>query len=159
MLYSHEEDHDCMVCASQTKEWAGELRESMRAGTGGGESHRSSVSLSTNTGGNHAASLCAPPCRCTQWCAVMHNCRVPLQRAAARLGDVKKCGATHQLMVLLQRAAARRRYLLKWSLAFALPLSLSLSACVHACVFSSVAWCRFRLRRLNTGAPQCRCKS
>ena len=55
-------------------------------------------------------------CRRTQWCAAMHHCRVLLQRAAARLGYVKKCGATHQLMVLLQRAAARRRYLLKWSL-------------------------------------------
>jgi hypothetical protein len=73
-------------------------------------------------------------CRRTQWCAAMHHCRVLLQRAAARLGYVKKCGATHQLMVLLQRAAARRRYLLKWSLALARALFLSMRACVHVFV-------------------------
>ena len=94
-------------------------------------------------------------CRRTQWCAAMHDCRVLLQRAAARLGYVKKCGATHQLMVLLQRAAARRRYLLKSSLTLPLPLSLaratrvlSLSACVHSCVFSSVSWSRLAHRAL-----------
>ena len=95
-------------------------------------------------------------CRRTLWGTAVHHCRVLLQRAAARLGYVKKCGATHQLMVLLQRAAARRRYLLKWSLALA--RALSLYACVRACVFPSVSWCRFSLKSLDTGARHCRCK-
>ena len=80
-------------------------------------------------------------CRRTQWCAAMHECRVLLQRAAARLGYVKKCGATHQLMVLLQRAAARvatssNRLSLSLSLSRSLArraCSLSLRACIHAC--------------------------
>ena len=78
-------------------------------------------------------------CRRTQWRAAMHHCRVLLQRAAARLGYVKKRGATHQLMVLLQRTAARRRYLLKWSLSlpFDIAVSLSLRACMHACFLQS----------------------
>ena len=109
-------------------------------------------------------------CRRTQWCAAMHHCRVLLQRAAARLGYVKKCGATHQLMVLLQRAAARRRYLLHGSPPLPLPFSLALSfsrarlralslfACVRAFVFSSVWLCRFSLKSLNKGTRQCRCK-
>ena len=138
MLYSHEEDHDCMVCASHTKEGrerGGRVtRACVLAQAVGKAIALRSRFRQTLVAITLQASV-RRTCRRTQWCAAMHHCRVLLQRAAARLGYVKKRGATHQLMVLLQRAAARRRYLLKWSLAFALPLSLSLSACVHACVF------------------------
>jgi hypothetical protein len=132
-----EGDHDCMACAYHSHEKVGGrvTRACVLAQAVG-----KAIALRSRFRQTLVAitlqAYVRRTCRRTQWCAAMHHCRVLLQRAAARLGYVKKCSAAHHLMVLLQRAAARRRYLLKWSRSLPLPLSRAraLSLCLRACM-------------------------
>ena len=117
----------------RTRKSGRESDASMRAGTGGGESHRSSVSLSTNTGGNHAASLCAPHvpphavvrCDASLQGAPAARCRSSWLReemwrdASADGAPTTRCRSASLPPQMVSRSTSR---------------SLALSLCVRACV-------------------------